>query len=180
MLVGVAFLLATRADGAPHTVALPSVVGKPVAVAASALRARGFVVRIAPGAYAAEARGTVIAVRPSGTSAARGTTVAIVPSSGPRPIAIPLVAGFSQAAAVAALERLGLAVVPRTEYDAAAPSGTAVATMPPAGAPVPPHSSVALTISAGPAPVTPAEPASPPGKAKGNDKGHEKKKHKAK
>jgi serine/threonine-protein kinase len=112
-------------------------------------------------------------MHPSGTSAARGATVAIVPSAGPRPIVIPPVAGSSQEAAVAALERLGLAVTAYTAYEPA-PSGTAVATMPPVGTSVPPHSSVALTISAGPAPLTPAEPASPPGKATGpaNDKAH--------
>jgi hypothetical protein len=181
LLVGVAVVLATRGGGAPRRMALPHVVGTSVGTAASALRARGFRVRIAASAHASEPRGTVAAVRPSGGSAAQGATVALVPSSGPSTIAIPPVSGFSQPAAVAALERLGLAVQPQTTYDSA-PSGTAVATTPRAGVSVPPHTSVVLTISAGPAPVAPAEPASPAGGANGTGKGNGKRhdKHKGK
>lgn len=168
--MSVAVVLATRGCSAPRRVALPHVVGTSVGTAASALRARGFRVRIAAGAHASEPRGTVAAVRPSGTSAAQGATVALVPSSGPPAIAIPPVSGFSQPAAVAALERLGLAVQPQTAYNPA-PSGTVVATTPRAGVSVPPHSSVVLTISAGPAPPVPAEPTSPPGTANGNGNG---------
>jgi hypothetical protein len=170
LLVGVAFVLATRGGAGPSRVTLPRVIGRPVAAAASALRERGFVVRIVAGEHASETSGTVAAVHPSGASAARASTVVIVPSSGPRLIAIPTVSGLSQAAAVAELERLGLAVRPQTAYGTA-PSGTAIATVPPVGTTVPPRTSVALTISAGPAPITPAKP---PGKAHGfaNGKGH--------
>jgi hypothetical protein len=47
------------------------------------------------------------------------------------------------------------------------PTGTVVATTPPSGTPVAPHSSVAMVVSAGPAP-----PALPPGQAKDPGKGH--------
>ena len=118
------------------------------------------------------------AVHPSGASAARGSSVDIVPSTGPRLIAIPAVAGFSQAAASRGARTVGLAVRPQTAYDTA-PSGTAIATAPAVGTAVPPHSSVALTISAGPAPVTPPAPPGPGnGKRQGNGKDHEKKKPK--
>ena len=147
----------------------------------SALRARGFVVRTLPATHAVEAAGTVAAVRPNAASADFGTTVAVIPSAGPSQIAIPPVAGFSEAAAVATLERLGLDVRPQTAYGPT-PTGTVVGTTPPAGTAVPPRSSVAVTISAGPAPVSPAKPA-PPGQAKGpkahgGGKGHEKPKEK--
>jgi serine/threonine-protein kinase len=181
LLVGLVFALTTRGGGETRSAALPRVVGRPVAVAVSALRARGFVVRTLPAVHANEAPGIVTAVRPNAASADIGTTVAVVPSSGPSRIAIPAVAGFSEDAAVAALERLGLDVLPQTAY-APTPSGTAVGTTPPAGTAVPPRSSVALTISAGPAPVNPVKPV-PPGQAKnakgnGRAKGHEKQKEK--
>ena len=109
-------------------------------------------------------------MRPSVSSAALGTTVMLVPSAGPRSIAVPAVAGYSEEAATAVLEDAGLIVQPSAAY-ASVPSGTAVGTTPPAGSMVPPHSSVALTISAGPAPTVSDQPAFPPGKAKGHDKG---------
>ena len=181
LLVGLAVALTTRGGGEARSVALPRVVGRPVASAISALRARGFVVRTLPAVHANEAPGTVAAVRPNAASADIGTTVAVVPSSGPSRIAIPPVAGSSQEAAVAALERLGFGVRTETAYGPT-PIGTVVGTMPPAGTAVPPRSSVAVTISAGPAPVGPAKPV-PPGEAKdpkgkGRGKGHEKQKEK--
>ena len=181
LLVGLAFALTTRGGGESRSVALPHVVGRPLASAVSALRARGFVVRTLPAAHAEEAAGTVAAIRPNVASADIGTTVAVIPSAGPSQIAIPPVAGFSEAAAVATLERLGLDVRPQTAYGPT-PTGTVVGTTPPAGTAVPPRSSVAVTISAGPEPVIPPKPA-PPGQAKGpkghgGGKGHEKPKEK--
>jgi beta-lactam-binding protein with PASTA domain len=170
LLLVAAFVLATRGTGEPRRVVLPRVVGRTVASAASLLRARGFVVRIASARHDARPTGSVAAVRPSVSSAALGTTVTLVPSAGPRSIAVPAVTGYSEEAATAVLDGAGLTVETRAAY-ASAPSGTAVGTTPPAGTMVPPHSSVALTISAGPTPTVSAQPASPPGKAKGHDKG---------
>ena len=181
LLVGLVFALTTRGGGEARSVALPRVIGRPVASAVAALRKRGFVVRTLPAVHANEAPGIVTAVHPNVASADIGTTVAVVPSSGPSRIAIPPVAGFSEDVAVAALERLGLDALPQTAYGST-PSGTVVGTSPPAGTAVPPGSSVAVTISAGPAPVSPAKPV-PPGLAKGpkgngRGKGHEKQKEK--
>ncbi len=181
LLVGLAFALTTRGGDDPRSVALPRVVGRPLASAISALRARGFVVRTLPATHAVEAAGTVAAVRPNAASADFGTTVAVIPSSGPSQIAIPPVAGFSEDAAVATLERLGFDVRPQTAYGPT-PSGTVVGTTPPAGTAVPPRSSVAVTISAGSPPVSPAKPVPPDQakgpKGKGGGKGHEKQKEK--
>jgi eukaryotic-like serine/threonine-protein kinase len=179
LLVGLAVVLATRGDAGPRRVTLPRVIGRPVPTAASALRNRGFVVRIVAAEHAREASGTVAAVHPGAASAPQGSTVVVVPSSGPRLITIPAVSGFSQTAAVTALEQLGLAVRPLKAYDTA-PSGTAIATAPRVGTAVPPRSSVVLTISAGPAPVAPAGPPAPAGgpangKGHGNGKDREKK-----
>jgi serine/threonine-protein kinase len=170
VLLVAAFLLAMRGPAEPRRVALPQVLGRPVASAASLLRARGFSVRIASARHTAKQTGTVAAMRPSVSSAALGTTITLVPSSGPRSIAVPAVAGYSEEAATAVLEDAGLIVQPSAAY-ASVPSGMAVGTTPPAGNMVPPHSSVALTISAGPPPTVSDQPAFPPGKAKGHDKG---------
>jgi eukaryotic-like serine/threonine-protein kinase len=181
LLAGLALALTTRSGGGARSVALPRVIGRPVASAVSALRARGFVVRTLPAVHANRAPGTVAAVRPNTASADLGTTIGVIPSSGPSLIAIPRVAGFSESAAIAALERLGLGARPQTAYGPT-PSGTVVGTAPPAGTSVPPGSAVAITISAGPAPVAPAKPV-PPDHAKGpkgggHGKGHEKPKEK--
>jgi beta-lactam-binding protein with PASTA domain len=171
LLLAVAFALSTRDHARPSRVVLPRIAGTPVATANSALRERGFVVRVIGPVHASEPAGTVAAVRPNTTSAAFGTTIAIVPSSGPSPITIPAVSGYSKAAAVAALQRLGLTAQLSTAYGPT-PSGTATTTTPPAGTAVPPHSSITLSISAGPAPVPPANP-TPPGKANGHANGKE-------
>ena len=158
---------------------LPVVVGLPVATARSALEDDGFKVGIAPARHAGQPAGTVAGVDPTGPSAAHGTLVTITPSSGPRRIRIPALSGFSQQAATAELERLGLVVAPAMSVDSA-PRGTVVGTAPPAGATAPPQSSVTVVVSSGPAPVAPP-PTPGPGKAKGpkdKDKHHGKPKAK--
>jgi serine/threonine-protein kinase len=185
LVVGAVFALATRGDGGARRVALPRLVGTPVASAASALRARGLTPRLASAIYASAPRGTVAAVRPRVATVEAGSAVTIVPSSGPRPIAVPGVAGLSLSAALTALDGAGLAAQTRTIHDAA-PRGTAVATTPAEGTGVAPHSAVVLTVSAGPAPAAPSASSAPPGKAKGpakdkphgKGKGHAKKKDK--
>ena len=169
-----AFVSATGdKGGAPPLVRLPKLAGVSVARARSALVKDGFHVRVGAKRHSGEAAGTVAGVRPSGASAARGALVTLTPSSGPARVVVPSLAGFSLPAATAALEHLGLVVHSTTAY-ASAPAGTAVATAPAAGTPVTPHSSIALTISAGPEPIVPAKPAPP---AHGREDKHHGKKH---
>lgn len=68
---------------------------------------------------------------PTGTEVPRGTEVALVVSAGPPPVPIPNVAGRSGTAAAAALEEAGFAV----SGIEGPPSGTVLATDPPAGEP---------------------------------------------
>jgi serine/threonine-protein kinase len=171
-LAGAVVVLTTVGqDAASRRVGLPKLVGMPVAKARSALLKDGFVVRVAARRHSGQSAGSVAGVRPRGASAARGALVTLIPSSGPAPIVVPALTGFSLAAATRQLERLGFVVHSSTAY-ASAPAGTALGTAPTAGTPVTPHSSISLVISAGPQPIVPPEPA-PPGKAK--DKHHEKK-----
>ena len=176
-LAGATFVLTTRGeDGAPPLVGLPKLVGMPITTARSALLEGGFGVRVGAKRHSDQQAGTVAGVRPGGASAARGALITLIPSSGPAQVVVPVVTGFSLAAATAELERLGFVVQSSTAY-ASAPAGTAVGTAPAAGTSVSPRSSISLTISAGPEPVVPAKPM-PPGKAK--DKHHGKKHGKAK
>ena len=172
-LAGAAFVLTTGGeDGAPPLVGLPKLVGMPVTTARSALLEDGFDVRVGAKRHSDQPVGTVAGLRPAGASAPRGALVTLIPSSGPVQVVVPAVTGFSPAAATAELERLGFVVQSSTAY-ASASAGTVVGTAPAAGTPVAPHSSISLTISAGPEPVVPAKPM-PPGQAK--DK-HPGKKH---
>jgi serine/threonine-protein kinase len=172
--------VATRGDGGAPLVQLPSVIGKPTAAAGSALRARGFDVRIAAARHGERPSGTVALVQPAGGSAKRGSLITLTPSSGPLLIAIPPVSGISQEAAIAALEQLGFLATPAVTSDAA-PAGIVVGTNPAAGTEAPPRSSVTVIVSAGPPVVEPAPPdkAKPP-KDTRKGPGHDKKHGKAK
>jgi serine/threonine-protein kinase len=175
LLLAVVFVVSTRGGGKAPLVPLPSVAGMPVETAKSALQRRGFGVRVAPAEHAGNANGTVARIRPTGTSLARGSLVTLIPSSGPAPVRIPLVTGFSQQAATSELEKLGFVVQPTSAY-ASAPLGSAVGTTPQAGATAPPGSTVQLIVSAGPAPDTSTQPATS-GQANGSGKWKDKGKH---
>lgn len=166
-LAGVAYALTSSSgDGVPDPVRLPKVVGLPVATAKAALLEDGFDVRVGAKRHSTELQGTVARIAPADASAARGSLITLIPSSGPAAVVVPVILGFSLAAATAQLERLGFAVHSSTAY-ASDPAGTVVGTTPAAGARVAPHSTISLTISDGPKPVAPANDA-PPGKAKEN------------
>jgi eukaryotic-like serine/threonine-protein kinase len=176
-LAGAVFVLtAGDGDGSPPLVSVPKVVGTPVGTAKSALLEGGFDVRVGAKRHSGRPAGTVAGVRPAGASAERGALITLIPSSGPAPVVVPAVTGFSQEAATAELERRGLVVQPTTAYSAA-PAGSAIGTAPAAGDSVAPHSPISLIISAGPQPVAPAEPA-PPGWSKDEHKDKPGKGHK--
>jgi serine/threonine-protein kinase len=167
-LAGAAFAIsAGGGDGTPRLVPLPKVVGMRLDTAKSALLERGFDVRVGARRHSAQPTGSVTGVRPAVAQAARGAVVTLIASSGPAQVVVPAVAGFSQEAATAELERRGFVVHAGMAYDASAPAGTVVGTAPAGGTAAAPHSAVSLVISAGPAPAppppAPAQPTSPPG-----------------
>jgi serine/threonine-protein kinase len=159
-LAAAAFALAGRGGGGTPIVALPRVVGMPVATAKSALLERGFDVRVGAKQHADRPAGTVIGIRPGGASAARGAAVTLIASSGPRQVVVPPVTGLSQETATAELERRGFVVHPTMAY-ASVPVGVVVATAPAAGTAALPQTPIALTVSAGPPPMPPATPVDP-------------------
>jgi serine/threonine-protein kinase len=153
----------TVAVSAQRAVAVPNVVGRRAAVAAVALRARGFEVQTAS-VVSRKPPGTVLALSPgAGTRVARGSTVTIRISR--RLVAVPATVGLSRDTVVAAVRAAGL--VPRAvAVPSSQPKGTVVAQNPEAGKRVQPGSSVRLNISNGAAgsgaPPAPPPPPPPP------------------
>lgn len=133
----------------PNTVDVPRVVGLNVAdaferVQAAGLRARSVEV------FARQAKGRVIRQRPpAGAEARRGATVVLSVSKGPQLVAVPAVVGQTEAAATAALRRVGLRVnIARVPSES--PAGTVVAQRPQGGARAPKGSTVRLNVATGP------------------------------
>jgi eukaryotic-like serine/threonine-protein kinase len=133
----------------PNTVDVPRVVGLAVAdaferVQAAGLRARSVEV------FARQAKGRVIRQRPpAGAEARRGTTVVLSVSKGPQLVAVPAVVGQTEAAATAALRRVGLRVnIARVPSES--PAGTVIAQRPQGGARAPKGSTARLNVATGP------------------------------
>jgi eukaryotic-like serine/threonine-protein kinase len=133
----------------PNTVDVPRVVGLDVAdaferVQAAGLRARSVEV------LARQAKGRVIRQRPpAGAEARRGATVVLSVSKGPQLVAVPAVVGQTEAAATAALRRVGLRVnIARVPSES--PAGTVIAQRPQGGARAPKGSTARLNVATGP------------------------------
>ena len=167
LLLAAAVAASTRSGGHPPVVAVPGVVGMPVAAAKSALQKRGFDVRTAPAEHARAPSGTVSRVRPGAASLVRGSVLTLVPSSGAIADRDPAGLRAVADAATQALEQLRFVVRPIASYGPV-PRGDVVGTSPAAGVDkAQPGSTVDLMVSAGAAADTGAEPNIPPGPAKG-------------
>lgn len=133
----------------PNTVDVPKVVGLDVAdaferVQAAGLRAKSVEV------FARQAKGRVVRQRPpAGAEARRGATVVLTVSKGPQIVAVPAVIGQTEAAATAALRRVGLRVnIVRVPAPGPVPEGSVVAQNPRGGVKAPKGSTVRLNIAA--------------------------------
>ena len=134
----------------PEPVAIPDVVGKPQDNAQATLTGAGFVVGIVTQAWSASApQGSVISQDPAaGTVMIPGTPVNLVVSKGPEPVAVPYLAGKTQADAQSTLVAAGLAVGTVTqEYSATAAEGTVIGQNPAEGTLLAPGGSVSLVIA---------------------------------
>ena len=133
----------------PNTVDVPRVVGLDVAdaferVQAAGLRAKSVEV------FARQAKGRVIRQRPpAGAEARRGAMVVLSVSKGPQLVAVPPVIGQTEAAATAALRRVGLRVnIARVPSES--PARTVIAQRPQGGARAPKGSTVRLNVATPP------------------------------
>ncbi len=138
----------------PNTVDVPRVVGLDVAdaferVQAAGLRAKSVEV------FARQAKGRVVRQRPpAGAEARRGATVVLTVSKGPQIVAVPAVIGQTEAAATAALRKVGLRVnIVRVPAPGPVPEGSVVAQSPRGGVKAPKGSTVRLNIAAADAPA---------------------------
>jgi beta-lactam-binding protein with PASTA domain/tRNA A-37 threonylcarbamoyl transferase component Bud32 len=153
VLAGAAVLFARWIQG-PPPVALPKVVGLPVAEAKSRLAALGLdpvVAGTAPSTVFG--KGRVLTETPAaGTRVKPGSLVTLVVSSGPVTFSMPTVIGEDQQQAVSELKLLSLKVTVTTRTAHAA-KGLVVAQSPSAGQSVTQGSTVRIVVSAGePAP----------------------------
>lgn len=132
----------------PNTVDVPRVVGLDVADAFERVQAAGLRAK-AVDVFARQAKGRVVRQRPpAGAEARRGTTVALSVSKGPQLVVVPPVIGQTEAAATAALRRVGLRVnIARVRSES--PAGTVIAQRPQGGARAPKGSTVRLNVATG-------------------------------
>lgn len=132
----------------PDIVAVPSIVGKPVAEARAALQSAGFQVESVEVFDNNVAKGLVISHRPGG-QASRGATITLSVSKGPDLVSIPALRGKSRADAQKALIAAGLVATIVSAPSETVAEGLAVGTEPGSGTSVQRNSKVKLVISTG-------------------------------
>jgi beta-lactam-binding protein with PASTA domain len=138
----------------PPPVAVPNVVGQPADQATLALIAAGFAVDAKHDYDENLAAGIVIRTDPPANEKhAPESTVALVVSDGPRPVAVPDVAGKSYDAAVSALQAKRFSATRVDDFSETVPTGNVVGTDPPSGQSAPRDSQVVVHVSKGPQPV---------------------------
>ncbi len=144
------------------TVTVPDVTSKEASPAADSITAAGLVPVVYRDYNADAAAGTVFGQVPAaGDEVAPGTSVAIGVSLGAAPTnpRVPNVVGRTRADATSALGRAGFGVRVYEAYSATVTAGVVFTQFPAANTPVLAGSTVAIGVSKGRAPTTPAPPA---------------------
>ncbi len=137
-------------DGA-GTVKIPKVAGLDQLTATARLEKLGFVVTPIPEESETIKVGEVIRSNPpAGKKVDPGTNVEIFVSAGPRPTAVPDVAGLDQVEATQQLVALGFRVTKATEPSSSVEVGRVIRTQPGAGTPAAKDSTITLVVSSGP------------------------------
>jgi beta-lactam-binding protein with PASTA domain/predicted Ser/Thr protein kinase len=149
---GVAALVA-YALTRPSTVGIPDVIGKNSDQASQILDHAGFEVAIKAVPSAAP-RDQVVEQDPiptdrGGGKADKGSTVTLSVSSGPAIVAVPSVAGLSEADATKRLEKAGFKVTTMDQYSKSVPRGQVIGTAPAAGTQLSTSQTVTLLVSRG-------------------------------
>lgn len=137
-----------------NQVTVPDVAGRTAAVAAATLGDAGFQTATDGRVSATVDKGLVIGTDPpAGESADEGSTVTIAVSQGTGTVAVPALVGLSQAQATAALTSAGLESRVVEAASATVDAGDVITQDPAAGLTIDVGSTVAVTVSTGPAPV---------------------------
>jgi eukaryotic-like serine/threonine-protein kinase len=135
----------------PEPVTVPDVTNKSEADASAELGAAGFQVNVVPQESDSVEEGLVISQDPPGNSdAAPGSPVTINVSSGGGTVAVPSVAGMSEADARSTLEGMGFSDIQRRdETSSDVPEGSVIRSEPAQGAEVDPGQTITLVVSSG-------------------------------
>ena len=135
---------------------VPGTVGKGREEAVATLEDAGFEVRVEEEESSFEKQGLVTEQDPGGgTTEEVGSEVKITVGTGPSTVGVPDLTGNSPDQAAAILQEAGLQLGAQTEvYGDVATEGTVVSQDPVAGVQVEPGSSVGISVSIGPEPVT--------------------------
>ncbi|MGB6353465.1 MAG: PASTA domain-containing protein, partial [Steroidobacteraceae bacterium] len=137
-------------DGSAAPVSAPNVVADTQAAATTAIKDAGLTLgTVTMQSSNSVALGDVISESPAaGTSVAKGAAVNLVISSGPATVAVPNVAGDTQAAATTAITGAGLKVGTVTQgFSSTLSAGSVMSLNPAAGTAVAPGSVVNLVVS---------------------------------
>jgi beta-lactam-binding protein with PASTA domain/predicted Ser/Thr protein kinase len=111
-IIGLLLLLFTDIfGGAPQPVALPNVVGQPVASAEQALNAARFQTERHPVESTPQDLDRVVAMNPAG-QAVPGTTIRLDVGAGPAEVEVPNLLGLDRGQALASLQQVGLVLSP--------------------------------------------------------------------
>lgn len=136
-------------------VTVPDVAGRTAAAATAALHDAGFQTTTDGEVSETVDKGIVIGTDPrGGESADEGSTVTITVSQGTGTVAVPALVGLSEAQATAALTTAGLESRVVEAASATVDAGDVITQDPAAGLTIDVGSTVAVTVSTGPAPVT--------------------------
>src|SRR5436190_7365500 len=145
---GLAAYFATRGGHKKKLVVVPHVVGFTESAALGRLRGSGFDTNVSR-SFSNRASGYVVSQDPSGgAKVASGRVVALIVSKGPASVAVPNLAGMTEANAVAALTNAGLKA-DVFQVSSSQPAGKVIAQNPAAGNQASRGSSVRLNVSKG-------------------------------
>jgi beta-lactam-binding protein with PASTA domain/predicted Ser/Thr protein kinase len=149
---GVAALVAYALTRPSH-VGIPDVIGQTSGQASQILDSKGFKVAIKAVPSGAP-RDQVVEQDPiptdrGGGKAEEGSTVTLSVSSGPAIVAVPSVAGLSEADATKRLENVGFTVTTMEQFSKSVPKGQVIGTSPPTGTQLSTAQAVNLLVSRG-------------------------------
>jgi serine/threonine-protein kinase len=156
VLVALAAVSAWGAFGFIVPREVPSVVGMQESAAEHTLSGAGFRTILGSGVFSSHYGQGVIASQsvPAGSKARPHSAIVLQISKGPEIVAVPGVAGLSQEKATAALEKAGLQVDVKQQFDDHVPKGEVISQSPRPHDNIDSGTKVTLTVSKGPPPVS--------------------------
>jgi serine/threonine-protein kinase len=156
--------LKVAAQAPAQKVKVPAgLVGETQSQAEASLQAAGLMSGVESEPSASVPVGSVVRTNPkSGATVSQGATVQLFVSTGPSPVNVPSVIGFSLQNAQSAITGAGLTVGTITSQPSTSPNGQVISTNPNPATSVPPGTAVNLVVSNGTPPTTTTTTTVPP------------------